>query len=356
VAGSTVERGEAAAAADAVDGSEPPITDWALRPFAATRAAPLWTGAGIAAVFLVIFFGFRVDTSQAGPSVWRGPYFWLDVLNAVLLAYLPTATWMLRLGRLRDLRELRPVLRCNRAEFLALERRTVCVPKRRLAISGLIGALATAALPIFDPAFWEGSRPPLENPWMLFMIARHIAIGWLAGHAVATELTAATAFYEIGSSRLQVDLHDLRPLSPFARNGQRSAFAWVLLASLISLFWLGPGAGVSNGPILIMTLSAVSAGYFFSVYGPHRSIHSTKQQALDKLSAQIRSRGEQFLSGSDDAPPVSELVALHGFIAQLREWPIGVPALLRGSLIAALAIGGWLGGALVERFIELTLE
>jgi hypothetical protein len=30
--------------------------------------------------------------------------------------------------------------------------------------------------------------------------------------------------------------------------------------------------------------------------------------------------------------------------------------LLRGSLIAALAIGGWLGGALVERFIELTLE
>jgi hypothetical protein len=356
VAESTAESGRPAAKVDAVDETEPPITDWALRPFAATRAAPLWTGAGLAAAFLVIFYGFRVTTGEAGPSIWRDPYFWLDVLNAVLLAYIPTATWMLRLGRLRDLRELRPVLRCDRAEFLALERKTVCVPMRRLAISGLIGALAMAAMPVFDPNFWEGSRPPLGHPWMLFMIARHIAFGWLVGHAVATEVTGATAFYEIGSSRLEVDLHDLRPLSPFARNGQRSAFAWVLLASLVSLFWLGPGAGVSNGPILVVTLAAVSAGYFFSIYGAHRGIHSAKQQVLDKLSTQIRSRGERLLSGSDDAPPVGELVALHGFIAQLREWPIGVPALLRGSLIAALAIGGWLGGALVERFIELALE
>jgi hypothetical protein len=36
----------------------------------------------------------------------------------------------------------------------------------------------------------------------------------------------------------------------------------------------------------------------------------------------------------------------------VREWPVGAPALARGALIAALGLGSWLGGALVERVVD----
>jgi hypothetical protein len=332
----------------------PPLTDWALVPFEATRLSPVWIGLAFLIGFTALCQIFRVATEDVGSDFWNHRYFWVDVLNGALFAYPPTATALLRRSRLRDLRDLRPVLECSEAEFARAVRELVCVPHRRLAAGGVLMALALVSMPVFDPAYWEGPRPALTDPAMLFHLLRNVATGGLVGHAVMTEATAAVGFDRIGARGLRVDLLDLRPLAPFARAGQRSAFAWVLAASMVSLFWFGPAVGNANGAIICTILLLVSAAFFFSVRGAHESIRATKERALTSLNAQIRRGGDALMQGHElqDAPRVADLVALRTLLEHVHEWPIGIPTIVRGGLIAALAIGSWLGGALVERMLE----
>ncbi|MBW2271434.1 MAG: hypothetical protein JRH16_23010 [Deltaproteobacteria bacterium] len=316
--------------------AEPPLTDWTLRPFAGTRCPPLLVGSGYALGMIAFSWVFRLATGQWETGFVRTPFFWLDILNGVVFAYVPTATWLLRRGRLRDLRALRPVLRCDDAGWEQLAQRTVSVSPRRLLASALVGVAILAALPV------------------VLQVARMSATGLLIGHTLVTELAGIAAFAEIGARRIEIDLFDLRRLAPFARTGLRSAFAWVLASSLVSLFWLGPGAGHANTVIVFGILALVSGGFYFTIRGVHQSICEAKREALDGLTQGIRRAGAVLQRGASrgDAPALADLVAYHGFLERVPEWPLSAPSLVRGALIAALGVGSWLGGALVERLID----
>ena len=112
--------------------------DWTLRPFEATRVAPVWVGIGIAFAYLLLdavvfnLFGLAVGLHIRGVPFYETLFWWLELLNAAILAYLPTATAYLRRGAARDLRELRPLLRCNDTEFATLLRQTTCAASWQL--------------------------------------------------------------------------------------------------------------------------------------------------------------------------------------------------------------------------------
>jgi hypothetical protein len=298
---------------------------------------------------------FRIAVGDFTLGFWSNPYFWSDLLNAALFVYAPTATVFLRRGRLRDLSQLRRFLRCDEAGFARLEAETVSVPPRRLAASGLTGALLIGSMPVLDPRFWPGGPPEtLLDPEMFFFVMRNAATGWLFGHAIATDVAGVVALRRIGAESLRVDLLNPGASAPFARAGLRSAFAWVLASSLISLFWLGPAPGSANAAIIASILLAVSLGFFFTIYGAHQSLVAAKRKALEALNEQIREAGSRLLEGRgvDGSPTLADLIAFHGFLERVREWPVGAPTLARGALIVALALGSWLGGALVERLLE----
>lgn len=349
--------------------AELPLTDWTLRPFAATARSPLWVALGLALAVTVLtqlvrlFAGAPSADSPGGGTGWAfhlHRFFWFDVLNAVLMAYIPTALVYLRRGRLRDLQQLRPALACDDAAFSRLVEQALCVPARRLAASGLVGALLMGSMPLFDPGFWGGgTRPPLHDPMMLMFLVRSAVTGWLGGHALASEIHVTAALARIGARQIRVDLLDVGALAPFARASQRGAFAWVLVSSLVSLFWLGPAVGASNGVIVALLLLLVSVSFFISIYGAHRSLVAAKREALAALEAGIRPRArELLLTGeiSGEGARLADLVAYHGFIERVRAWPLGTPAVLRLALITVLAVGSWLGGALVERLLERALR
>jgi len=333
---------------------EPPLTDWTLRPFAA-GAPPLAVAAALAVGLLVVSQLARVAVlgMPEGP-LWQDPFFWVDILNGVLFAYLPTALWLLRRARLCDLRELRPHLR-EGVSYREVVDAVLRVPPRRLFFAGATGALLLGILPIIDPGFWDGARPALAAPIMIFFIVRMALSGWLSGHVVATEARAFTAVTRIGATQTRVDLMNLRPFEIFARAGLRSALAWVVVSSLVSLFWLGPGAGFGNAFIVGLTLAGVSLGVFACVYGPHRAIDAAKHEALAAVESRIARAGAALESGREPADAgvrLADLVAWHSYLGGVREWPIGAPAVARAALLAALAIGSWLGGVLVEKAVD----
>lgn len=348
--------------------TDPPLTDWTLRPFAASGRSPLLVGLALAVGVTALSHLLRLafETSGAAPlpggrpgaAFYADPYFWLDALNAVLLAYIPTALFYLRRGRLADLRSLRPALACDDRELARLVEQLLCVPPLRLAASGAGGAALLGAMPLLDPGFWGGGpRPPLDDPLLWTLVVRSGLTGWLSGHAVVSEFQVTTALARIGARHVRVDLLDLGPLAAFARASQRGALAWVLVSSLVSLFWLGPAVGASNVAIVTAILLLVSVSFFVSIQGVHRSIAAAKRQTLEALEARIRPRARELLAGGGSAggERLADLIAYHDFVQRVREWPLGTPVLLRGALIAALALGSWLGGALAERILERAL-
>lgn len=333
---------------------EPPLTDWTLRVFAGARSpvrVALVLAVGFAAVAQVV--RHTVGAPFEGPW-WQDPFLWLDLLNGALFAYVPAALWFLRRGRLRDLRELRRVLRPG-ADYEALVTSALCASPRALAVAGLVGAALLGSLPVFDPAFWGGPPPPLLHPMMLFFILRMAINGWLGGHALVTEAVATRALRRIGAEQVRVDLFDLGPLAVFARAGTRSALAWVIVSSLISLFWLGPGAGSANGFIVIAILALVSVAVVSTLLAVRSNIRAAKRNALAALEARIRAGGEDLLAGHparEGGASLADLVALQGTLERVREWPVNAPAVARAALVAALALGSWLGGALVEHVVN----
>ena len=101
--------------------------------------------------------------------------------------------------------------------------------------------------------------------------------------------------------------------------------------------------------------AGVSFGVFACVYGPHRAISAAKREAQGVVGSRIARAGAALESGRepvDAGVRLADLVAWHTYLGGVREWPIGAPALSRAALLAALAVGSWLGGVLVERVVD----
>jgi hypothetical protein len=337
----------------------PPMTDWTLRLFTAPAISPIWVGLGLL-VFLtglsqLVRFFFDPSGGRIGGSapLLVDPYFWLDVLNAVLLVYLLMAMVLLRRGRLADLRALRPALSVSDAEFQRILERALCVPPRHLALAGAASAVAFGSIPFVDSNFWGGAPPPpLTEPLLWLLVLRSAGTGWVSGHAIVSELQMMRELNRLGRKHLRIDLLDLDALSPLARASQRGAFAWVLGSSLVSLFWLGPAAGSSNTVIVTLMLTLVLAGFVHSVYGAHRSIIAAKQETLAALETRIRRGAPALLSDQPAEAGLADAIAYHGFVARLRESPFGAPVVVRWGVIAGVGVASWVGGALAEQLLE----
>jgi hypothetical protein len=331
--------------------------DWSQRPFDAAGVPPAAVGAAFALLVLAISQLARWALGEPfGGVPWGNRFLGLDVLNAALLGYVPTASAMLRRARLADLHALRPALDCDAAAFEEHACRAFDVPPRRLALAGLAGALTLGSMPLYDPSFWLEEPPSPLSATFLFFTGRMALMGWLAGHALAAEVRFTSTLAQLGARHARVDLLDLEPLAPFARAGQRGALAWVLVSSLISLFWLGPIQSSANRVILVVILALVVLEFGVSIYGVHRRIAAAKRDALRALDARIRPHSQELLAGTGaaagEAPRLADLLALRRHVESAREWPLGRPTWLRWGLIALLAAGSWLGGALAERVLE----
>ena len=60
--------------------------------------------------------------------------------------------------------------------------------------------------------------------------------------------------------------------------------------------------------------------------------------------------------GSDHKPTVAEITAYQNVIENIRNWPFDSPTLIRFTLYLLIPLGSWLGGALVERGLDLILS
>ena len=259
----------------------------------------------------------------------------------------------------RDLGVLRPLLvggsGASAEEILSAVAR---LPRAIVTVAG--GLFGVAIIPAFRAgAGFTSDRAGVEFD-LVWSVVANFALFALMGRLAYTGISIQGVLDERITPRIRIDLLDLRPLAPYAHRGLRSALYWLLGSSIASLLFLRFGFLWTHVFLLIGTLSFGAFVMLQSLKGVHRRLQEEKGHELAVLRRAIRSaRGEVLGDGpgaADAAVRLPGLLALEARTEGVNTWPFDISSFLRLSAIGLLAIGSWLGGAIIERLLGLAVD
>lgn len=230
---------------------------------------------------------------------------------------------------------------------------------RRSRFAGAVGVLAYIGL-------WEllmvaqGSDPVTH--WIRLHdgsapMALMLLLGWFAGRF---SYFASAGFYATpGPQKSDIDLLNLENIYAFGRSGVRGTLVWLIILAIGGLLIL-PELG--SGMWVMLPVFAISVGLgFFGLLMPAREVRSliqaVKREELARLEALLRQARNEVLTG--DASTQGRLTDLLAYKTQVEstpEWPFDSSTLLRFGLYVLIPVASMIGGALVERVVDMVLD
>ena len=259
-------------------------------------------------------------------------------------------------GHLRALRPLLPEeARPSAGEILSSVAR---LPREIVSVAA--GLFGVAIIPAFRGG--AGFTPdPVGGAFdVAWSVAANFVLFALMARLAYTGIAIQVRLDERVTPEIRVDLLDQRPLAPFARRGLRSALYWLLGSSIASLLFLRFGFLWLHVVIVIGTLSVGAFVMLYSLKAVHRRLDAEKRRELAELVPVIRrARGEALGDGPgavEAATRLPGLLALESRIEGASTWPFDVSTFLRFSALGLLAVGSWLGGAIIERLLGFAVD
>ena len=320
----------------------------------------LWAGSGLLLVLAAVYLaenavsgrlGDLVDSAQPLGLAYQTRY---HLILALVSAY-TLAVGLASLGAAaRDLEALRPVMPDRDGPLSRLAERLTPGPREMMpaALAGGIFGLAIDHLPsllgLLDLAF----------PVRLWSAGLMFLLFGLLGVQALVSMRHSRVLYEVGRHHVSGSLVDPSPLTPFARAGLRGSALWFGGSALASLLFVGSSAGWIVALVLTVTIGLGVASLLLPSRGIHLRIRERKREELARVRAAIARGGTALFSGSDgsaDAGRLPALIAYEARIEAVREWPFDTPTLGRFLLFLLIPLASWIGGALVERFVDAAL-
>ena len=299
---------------------------------------------GVAYVSFQWFFDFHVDRATFG------------IVLFIASALMAPRYLLAPLDRQQNGLEV-PLSDRHETEVRALHVPRDKIPRSRFA--GAAGILAYAGL-------WELLMVALGSDPVTHWIRLHdgsapmalmLLLGWFAGRLF---YFGFTGFY--ATPRLQksdIDLLNLENIYAFGRSGLRGTFVWFIILA-IGGFLILPGLG--SGLWVMLPVFAISLGSgLFGLLLPARDVRSlirdVKREELGRLEPLLRQARDDTLTG--DASTQGRLTDLLAYKTQVEstpEWPFDSSTLLRFGLYMLIPVASMVGGALVERVVDMVLD
>ena len=221
--------------------------------------------------------------------------------------------------------------------------------------------MAAALFAVVGTYFTTDAAERLSHPALLWNLWQNGLFSWLLARTIGHDLRVSRVFSRATEEQAEIELFDLKPLTPLAGRGLQSALLIVLGISLFSLF-LGTG---DPSPLVPVTQAATVLLAAFALLlpslGVRRRVRAAKRDESALLSEQLRAIRAQGAATEgtkkrEIESRLATLLALKQHVAAAREWPFDLGTLGRFLLYAVIGVGSWLGAATVERLLDFLLR
>jgi hypothetical protein len=194
----------------------------------------------------------------------------------------------------------------------------------------------------------------LTNVWFLILT---IALFAEIFRSLSFLRTSTTAFIRDIDHGLAIDLLDISKLDGLGRIALRGALPWLVTGTIVLLLLLGQKSSEYFVPLVVGLVASATVVFALPMLRVHRLIDAAKRAELKKLRRETVEARAIFEGGGQEADRVasrlSALLALEARVEAAREWPLDLSTIVRFALYLALPLGSWLGGAVVERILDI---
>jgi hypothetical protein len=324
------------------------VRPWFLVPLEALPVPVPWSAVALSALLFGVGLLLRPAAEPPPGFVWER----MLAVVSVLTGYSIVAAWMaIRSARLQ-LAALRPLLSCSDAEYDNLDSALIRQRPSSLILAALVGSGIAAALIYYHATVYDMTHRSVPGiiiatgtlEWVIVVSA-----SWIL-------LSIALVFRWVGARLPRIDLFQIEALAPFQRLGLRLSLVFFGLFAIRFVVGARPG---NLGYLAITSAVAMLVGTAFlllPLWGVHRRIAVEKQRELATVRRSIDGERARDLPGATNVSrKLLDLLEYKERVESVSEWPLDVPAVLRFGLYLTIPVLGWLGGAAMERLLDVVV-
>lgn len=327
---------------------------WTMRAYDALPGNPIWTGIAFTIGLLSIFFVGRAlvgGTENSSSDDLR-----VAVTHILMTTYSASAYAYLLITARKTTHDLSPVTR-HLPNWPRIADRAGKHPWWILLLVG------TASYLVVGVAVTNATTPAPVNPWewqgwnydVYWHRGTTVFFMWWVGCFCYVTVAESARLSKLSEYIESLDLLDMRPYQPLIRQGLTNALLVFGMVSVLSLL----GVESRYGPLLMgswMTFIVVAwIGLMLPLRGIRKKIRAAKDQELNWCRRGLKASRDALKSGAGEQPPIAEILAYRTMIENIRNWPFDSPTLVRFTIYLLIPLGSWLGGAFVERGLDLFL-
>ena len=278
----------------------------------------------------------------------------------LIAAYLPAAYAAGVRGARSTVEELRPFLSAGSRRLATRRLPRDASIRSRLRRAGLIGHRILRADPALDrPYARRLGGLELHGRAGLPALLLPVGVGWFAGRFIYSVWAESRRLSAIGREHLRVDLLDLRAFAPLTRQGLRHALLVVGVISILALYLYDSDKRGLSRSCWRERRGARRRRSRAAPPAARRAPGDRRREAPRTRLVRRRicdARARRWRADPPAPGAIGDLVAWRGTVAAVPEWPLDAPTLRRFVLYLALPLGSWLGGAFVERVVDVVLR
>ena len=208
------------------------------------------------------------------------------------------------------------------------------------------------------------TTPAPANPWewqtwsydVFWHRATTVFFVWWIGCFCYVTVAESARLSNLSNDIDSLDLLELHPHEPLIHQGLTNALLVIGTVSVMSLL----GVEARYGPVLVgfwISFTVLAwTGMMLPLRGIRKKIRVAKDRELDWCRQALKVARDELKSGANSHRPIAEILAYRNMIENIRNWPFDNPTLVRFSLYLLIPLGSWLGGAFVERGLDLILS
>ncbi len=187
------------------------------------------------------------------------------------------------------------------------------------------------------------------DPIHASIMTGNILIWSLVGSVLCWRYSVAQAFRHF-AEQVDIDLFDLEPIKPIARNGLADVLIVVGAMSLTALQSIDAQFRIENyGNAAMVAIPAMIALFFLPIYPLHRRLLRMRGATLVDIDAAVRTARRK---GDMDITSFELHLQHRDRIATTATWPMDFSMLFRLMFYIVIPPLAWVGAALVEMMVN----